>query len=309
MFLAHVMQEGELLSFSTQAQTRRESLTGRPDLKGAALITNAQPAHQTQPALRSIVEEAELPNHSHSRLTAAAAAAAAALAAPREAAVASTQPSATTQPQQQTLAPPPASLTFDRFDPHSSQDDDACTAALGATIGSSSREHIVSLPAGAPSSSKAVKLASEIFEDQGLKKLVSEVLHKQLQRTKDGATDKSRIHELAGVTSLPTCEPGLGRSPNAPGCSRPGIPVRLRHPVHLDAAGLLDAKPCRACKAAAQMRKGDGQPRHQLHRPVRQAGAGLGAAGAVQVLHCLTSRPRTRRCHVRGPAHVCKLYP
>lgn len=205
---AHLIQEGELLSFSTQAQTRRESLTGRPELKGTALVNNAQPAHQNQPSLRSIVEEAELPSHSHSRLTAAAAAAVVALAAPREAVVASTQPSATTQPQQQTLAAPPASLAYDRFDPHSSQDDDACTAALGAAIGSSSREHIVSLPAGAPSSSKVVKLASEIFEDQGLKKLVTDVLHKQLQRTKDGATDKSRIHELAGATNFVTCLSG-----------------------------------------------------------------------------------------------------
>jgi hypothetical protein len=37
-----------------------------------------------------------------------------------------------------------------------------------------------------------------MFEDPELVTLCEEVLNKQLQRTRDGATDQSRIHELAG---------------------------------------------------------------------------------------------------------------
>jgi hypothetical protein len=40
-----------------------------------------------------------------------------------------------------------------------------------------------------------------MFEDPELISLCEEVLNKQLQRTRDGATDQSRIHELAGGCS------------------------------------------------------------------------------------------------------------
>ena len=68
-----------------------------------------------------------------------------------------------------------------------SQDDEAAA----------SKEYIVQMPAAA-ASSKVVKTALEMYEEAGLKQLVMDGLHKQLQRTKDGATEKSRIQELAG---------------------------------------------------------------------------------------------------------------
>jgi hypothetical protein len=66
--------------------------------------------------------------------------------------------------------------------------------------------HALSLPQ-APRSSDvpllsllpSAQAAVEAFEEPGLVKLVVEGLHKQLQRTKDGATEASRIKELAGA--------------------------------------------------------------------------------------------------------------
>lgn len=46
--------------------------------------------------------------------------------------------------------------------------------------------------------SKARDNAADVFEDAELVKLCEEGLNKQLQRTKDGATEQSRIQELAG---------------------------------------------------------------------------------------------------------------
>ncbi len=40
--------------------------------------------------------------------------------------------------------------------------------------------------------------AAEVYEDPELVKLCDDGLNRQLQRTKDGATEQSRIQELAG---------------------------------------------------------------------------------------------------------------
>jgi hypothetical protein len=44
-----------------------------------------------------------------------------------------------------------------------------------------------------------IKHATEVFEDPELVALCDDGLNKQLQRTKDGATEASRIQELAGI--------------------------------------------------------------------------------------------------------------
>lgn len=57
---------------------------------------------------------------------------------------------------------------------------------------------LVKLPVGTMASTKVVQAAQETYEDEAFKQLCTEGLNKRLQRTKDGATAKSRIHELAG---------------------------------------------------------------------------------------------------------------
>lgn len=51
--------------------------------------------------------------------------------------------------------------------------------------------------------SQVHKLAEQLFEDKELLDLCDDGLNKQLQRTKDGATEQSRIQELAGECSCP----------------------------------------------------------------------------------------------------------
>ena len=67
-------------------------------------------------------------------------------------------------------------------------------------LGSSSagEEKVLVLPTG-HASLRVGKCAAEVFEEAELQKLCDEGLTKQLQRTKDGATEKSRIQELAGT--------------------------------------------------------------------------------------------------------------
>ncbi len=48
---------------------------------------------------------------------------------------------------------------------------------------------------------QALQAARQTFLDPELTTLCDEGLHKQLQRTKDGATEASRIQELAGKQS------------------------------------------------------------------------------------------------------------
>lgn len=59
------------------------------------------------------------------------------------------------------------------------------------------KEVAVQLPAG-HMSSRAGQAAAELINDSVFLKLADEALNAQLQRTRDGATDRSRIQELAG---------------------------------------------------------------------------------------------------------------
>lgn len=59
-------------------------------------------------------------------------------------------------------------------------------------------ESLFQFPNNISAGSRAWKAATEVFQDAELTVLCEEGLHKQLQRTKDGATETSRIQELAG---------------------------------------------------------------------------------------------------------------
>lgn len=61
----------------------------------------------------------------------------------------------------------------------------------------SQTQPLVTIPA-ALASSKHGKAASDLFLDPLLTKALYDILNRRLQRTKDGATDKTRIQELAG---------------------------------------------------------------------------------------------------------------
>ncbi|KAG2436806.1 hypothetical protein HXX76_006329 [Chlamydomonas incerta] len=174
--------EGEMLNFSTQTQVRRESLTrvGAP----GALSQPTGPSAAPPPPV-GLAGSVSL------RGTAAANTLAAPWLASHR-----TQPTDGNAEQQQppSLAQPTNSALPDSG---GSQDDDGCTGSL-----ISSKERFVTIPPGAAATSKIAKAAIDTFEEPGLQKLVDEGLHKQLQRTKDGATEKSRIHELAELVKL-----------------------------------------------------------------------------------------------------------
>ncbi|KAG2444103.1 hypothetical protein HYH02_009045 [Chlamydomonas schloesseri] len=166
-----------MLNFSTQTQARRESLT-RTGAPGPL----PQP---TAPAPTGLAGSASL------RSTATA-----------DTLVAPWLVSHRVQPASggpEQHQPPSSSQPTTSALPDSggSQDDDGCTGSL-----ISSKERFVTIPPGAAATSKIAKAAVETFEEPGLQKLVEEGLHKQLQRTKDGATEKSRIHELAELVKL-----------------------------------------------------------------------------------------------------------
>ncbi|PNH05811.1 Kinesin-2 [Tetrabaena socialis] len=154
--------QDELLNFSTQTQARRDSLTERAGSLNPVLLPLPLLAAAQRPTDPS--------------------------AAPPWASVHRTLPESK---QQSTLG----------ADAASSQEDDGCTTNLGSHT-SGSKEKLIIIPAGATASSKIAKAAVEAFDEPGLQKLWHEGLHKQLQRTKDGATDKSRIHELAELVKL-----------------------------------------------------------------------------------------------------------
>lgn len=59
-------------------------------------------------------------------------------------------------------------------------------------------ESLFQFPINVPSTSRAWKAAVDVFQDPELTALCEDGLSKQLQRTKDGATEQSRIQELAG---------------------------------------------------------------------------------------------------------------
>lgn len=168
--------EGEMLNFSTQTQARRESLT-RVGAPGALQQSTGPSAAPAPLGLAGSVA---------TRGTAAADTLAAPWQMSCRAAGGAEQQHLPSSAQPTSSAPP---------DSGSSQDDDGCTGSLIC-----SKERFVTIPPGAAATSKIAKAAVETFEEPGLQKLVDEGLHKQLQRTKDGATEKSRIHELAGVS-------------------------------------------------------------------------------------------------------------
>ncbi|EFJ40551.1 hypothetical protein VOLCADRAFT_119938 [Volvox carteri f. nagariensis] len=67
------------------------------------------------------------------------------------------------------------------------------------------------MPAGNLANTRAARAALEAFEEPTFKQHCTEGLTKQLQRTKDGATDKSRIQELAElVKQLRKCLKEMG---------------------------------------------------------------------------------------------------
>eukprot|EP00798_Chlamydomonas_sp_ICE-L_P013863 gene13863-19786_t len=74
-------------------------------------------------------------------------------------------------------------------------------SGLGECLLGSSSDSLFQFPAAVPGS-KAWKAANEVFEDVELEKLCDDGLHKRLQRTRDGATEASRIQELAGLVKL-----------------------------------------------------------------------------------------------------------
>ncbi|PNW85905.1 hypothetical protein CHLRE_03g200600v5 [Chlamydomonas reinhardtii] len=170
--------EGEMLNFSTQTQARRESLT-RVGAPGALQQSTGPSAAPAPLGLAGSVA---------TRGTAAADTLAAPWQMSCRAAGGAEQQHLPSSAQPTSSAPP---------DSGSSQDDDGCTGSLIC-----SKERFVTIPPGAAATSKIAKAAVETFEEPGLQKLVDEGLHKQLQRTKDGATEKSRIHELAELVKL-----------------------------------------------------------------------------------------------------------
>ena len=58
-------------------------------------------------------------------------------------------------------------------------------------------------PAGQMEARSLAEIARELFNDPDFAQLCERGMNAQLQRTKDGATDKSRIAELAGRQSIP----------------------------------------------------------------------------------------------------------
>lgn len=117
-----------------------------------------------------------------------------------------------------------------------SQDDDGATPP-GA------KEYIVRLPAGA-AASKFMQSAAEVFEEAGVRKLVMDGLYKQLKRTKDGATEKSRIQELAGEPSwLHGGWGAAGSGERGRGLAAPHV----REPVWLESRLLVRARARGVC--------------------------------------------------------------
>lgn len=78
---------------------------------------------------------------------------------------------------------------------------DAAAADIDGAVARDEKEVAVQLPAG-HMASRVGQAAAELINDAVFLKLADEALNAQLQRTKDGATDKSRIQELAGESSL-----------------------------------------------------------------------------------------------------------
>lgn len=83
--------------------------------------------------------------------------------------------------------------------PHAAGPQDSALKALGPA---GDKEKIFSLPDSA-ASSRAGKCALELFEEEELQKMCRQGLHAQLTRTNAGATDATRIQELAGGPAGP----------------------------------------------------------------------------------------------------------
>ncbi|KAG2494752.1 hypothetical protein HYH03_006997 [Edaphochlamys debaryana] len=164
--------EGELLTFSSQTQSRRDSLTARGSAQGPLLPAQASSQHPLPTAASQPSAPSWLPP-------------------PR--AVPPLPPALPPQPE-----PLPTTSALYNADTSGSQDDDGCTGGLGQH----SKDSFITIPAGAVGNSKVAKAAADTFEDPSFQKMVAEGLHKQLQRTKDGATDKSRIQELAELVKM-----------------------------------------------------------------------------------------------------------
>ncbi|GIL47931.1 hypothetical protein Vafri_4549 [Volvox africanus] len=81
-------------------------------------------------------------------------------------------------------------------DPPGLRDDDR---SIGPPV---SKEGLIKMPAGNLANTKAAKAAHDAFEEPAFLQSCTEGLTWQLQRTKDGATDKSRIQELAELVKL-----------------------------------------------------------------------------------------------------------
>ncbi|GFR53274.1 hypothetical protein Agub_g16063, partial [Astrephomene gubernaculifera] len=164
---------GDLQTFKSQPQTsRRDSLNGRAGLLAPA--ANAPTPPRYPEALAASLQPAHRAPYQlpHNRHEA--------------------------QPTQQLISAFP--------DTSSNHDDDG---GLGCHS-EGPADDVISIPAGAIGTSKAAKTAAETF-DLGIKQIMNEVLTRQLKRTKHGATEQSRIGELADlVKSLRKCVKELG---------------------------------------------------------------------------------------------------
>lgn len=73
-----------------------------------------------------------------------------------------------------------------------------------------------------PGTSQVLRHAVEVFEDPDLLSLCDDGLNKQLTRTRDGATESSRIQELAGTNTVSRRLRAEGEAHHGPRCTRLG---------------------------------------------------------------------------------------
>lgn len=78
-----------------------------------------------------------------------------------------------------------------------------CERPITNSTPSQSRQHLTTCSCssgGAPQADRSLAaLAEELFEEPAFKAACHKGVSMRLQRTKDGATQESRIHELAGA--------------------------------------------------------------------------------------------------------------
>ncbi|GIL75026.1 hypothetical protein Vretimale_2510 [Volvox reticuliferus] len=171
--------QDDVISFNANKSSRRDSLSGRggipvPSQPPSQQATVPAPAGAASAGLRSAESNATQ-------------------ARPTETAEAPWRPlqigAEPALPQQHKSVAPAQ-------DPSGSRDDDR---SLGPPA---SKEGLIRMPAGNLANTKAAKAAQEAFEEPAFLQSCTEGLTWQLQRTKDGATDKSRIQELAELVKL-----------------------------------------------------------------------------------------------------------